>query len=321
MPGGRAGGNSIKMEKNGMTVIEQLAETYPQLYLDPDKADTGEYKSCVLQGKRPEECSLSHFAMDERDSAESVETPAGTAQVITLHNRHDFEVLVRCMMAAKNGPRDIIPATMGASTIVAFNWPKINAHKAAFFEEQQAAGVAFPDWSAEFKRFTSVKANYQDLLIVLSRGPYSNVTAAQVSECMKAAGRSAVSEDEWTEMSAGIRKYHELTHFVCRNLYPDKIDEVWDELVADAAGIYGAAGEYLPELEELFLGISDGRYTGGRLENYTPEGTDMDRLASEIHSILEVFDKSVSSAPHRGIVDIMIMLEGLHDGYAAHLKQ
>ncbi len=307
------------MKTNHSTVIERLAETYPQLYLDPDKADIGEYKSCVLQGKRPEKCSLSHFVMDERDSAESIETPAGTAQVITLHNRHDFEVFVRCMMAAKSGPRDIIPPTMGASTIVAFNWPKINAHKAAFFEEQQAAGVTFPDWSAEFRRFTAVKANYQDLLIVLSRGPYSNVTAAQVSECMTAGGHSAVSEDEWTEMSGEIRKYHELTHFVCRNLYPDKIDEIWDELVADAVGIYGAAGEYSPELEELFLGITGGRYTGGRLENYTPEGADMDRLASEIHSILEIFDEKVSATPHSGVFDIMILLEELHDGCASHL--
>ena len=246
------------MGNDHSTVIERLAETYPQLYLDPDKADIEEYKACVRKGERPAECGLSHFVTDERDCAETVETPAGTAEVITLYNRHDFEVFVRCMMAARKGPLDQIPATMGAATIVAFNWPKINAHRKAFMEEQRDAGVLFPDWNAEFKRFTAVKANYQDLLIVLSRGPYSNVTAAQVSECLTADGRSPVSEDEWIRMSGDIRKYHELTHFVCRNLYPDKIDEIWDELVADAVGIYGATGEYSVSLEELFLGITDG---------------------------------------------------------------
>lgn len=320
------------MGNDHSTVIERLAETYPQLYLDPDKADIGEYKSCVLQGKRPDKCSLSHFVMDERDSAESIETPAGTAEVITLHNRHDFEVFVRCMMAAKSGPRDIIPPTMGASTIVAFNWPKIDAHKAAFYEEQQAAGVVFPDWGAEFKRFTAVKANYQDLLIVLSRGPYSNVTAAQVSECMSADGRSEVSDDEWTAMSGDIRKYHELTHFVCRTLYPDKIDEIWDELAADAVGIYGATGEYSRGLEELFLGITDGRYTGGRLENYTPEGTDMDKLAVAADAALREFESAIrktsygvtgaadSCLKEKNIFDIMILIEELYDSCAPHLK-
>lgn len=37
--------------------------------------------------------------MDERDCVEMTGTPAGTAKVITLHNRHDFETFVRCMMA------------------------------------------------------------------------------------------------------------------------------------------------------------------------------------------------------------------------------
>ena len=311
------------MGNDHSTVIERLAGIYPQLYLDPDKADIEEYKACVRKGERPAECSLSHFVTDERDCAETVETPAGTAEVITLYNRHDFEVFVRCMMAARKGPLDQIPATMGAATIVAFNWPKINAHRKAFMEEQRDAGVLFPDWNAEFKRFTAVKANYQDLLIVLSRGPYSNVTAAQVSECLTADGRSPVSEDEWIRMSGDIRKYHELTHFVCRNLYPDKIDEIWDELVADAVGIYGAFGEYSRDLEELFLGITDGKYTGGRLENYTAEGTDLDELSAHIDTVLREFEAMISSAGTAGsgdghvtdkdIFDCMLMLEDTYD--------
>ena len=97
------------MDPEKTPVIGQLAEIYPQLYLDPDKADIEKYKACVQRGERPSECGLSHFVTDERDSLESIDTPAGTAQVITLYNRHDFEVFVRCMMAARKGPDDRVP--------------------------------------------------------------------------------------------------------------------------------------------------------------------------------------------------------------------
>ena len=307
------------MIRDGMTVIGQLAEIYPQLFLDPDKAGIEEYKACVTKGERPAECSLSHFVMDEKDCVESIETPAGTAQVVTLYDRSDFEVFVRCMLAARKGPEEKVPATMGAVTLVAFNWPRINAHREKFFEEQKAAGVPVPDWSAEFRRFTSVKENYQDLLIVLSCGPYSNVGADRVNELLTTAGRVAVSDEEWREISGNIRKYHELTHFVCRKLYPDKIDVIWDELVADAVGIYGAFGEYSRDIEELFLGITDERYTGGRLENYTEDGTDLDDLAARIDSVLRVFETVISSSRGAGTFDMMIRLEALYDNYAPRL--
>jgi hypothetical protein len=70
-----------------MSVIKQLAETYPQLYLDPDRASQDQYKTCVTRGERPQICSLSHFKLDERDSLENIGTPAGTANVITIYNR------------------------------------------------------------------------------------------------------------------------------------------------------------------------------------------------------------------------------------------
>ena len=42
------------------------------------------------------------------------------------------------------------------------------SHLAQFPPEEQAA---------EFRRFTSVRKNYLDMLVVLSRGPYSGVSA------------------------------------------------------------------------------------------------------------------------------------------------
>ena len=288
-----------------MEVIKELAEIYPQLYLDHDRSDTEAYRAVVLRGDRPESKDLSHFVMDPRDKAEHMETPAGTALVTTLYDRKDFETFVRIMMAAKDGLDRQIPATMGASTLITFNWDRIRAHKERFIREQLAAGVVFPDWPAEFAHFREAKENYLDMLIVLSRGPYSNVKADDVSRVLG----YDVGKDEWLDMSDDIRKYHELTHFVCRKLFPDRIDAVWDELVADAAGIYAALGRYDRKLEELFLGINDCRYAGGRLENYIDEGEDADSLSEKICGVLKGFESMAAEDRERDVFGFMLMLE------------
>lgn len=53
------------------------------------------------------------------------------------------------------------------------NRAKIKAHKEEFFKAEAEKGSLRPDWSTEFKRFTSDKRNYQDAVIVLSVGPHS----------------------------------------------------------------------------------------------------------------------------------------------------
>ena len=118
-------------------------------------------------------------------------------------------------------------------------------------------------------RFTSVRANYTDLLVILSRGPYSGVDAAE----------AGYTEEEWLDLSSVIRRFHELTHVICRRLYPDDVDPVRDELIADAVGMYAAFGRFDPEKELLFLGIRGGHYAGGRLGIYTDEP---DRLAKPV---------------------------------------
>lgn len=78
------------------------------------------------------------------------------------------------------------------------------------------------------------------------------------------------------------------------------------------------------DLEELFLGITDGKYTGGRLENYTAEGTDLDELSAHIDTVLREFEAMISSAgtaagsgdghlTDKNIFDCMLMLEDTHD--------
>lgn len=292
-----------------MHCIESLAEIYPQLCLDPDREDREKYRSIVLKGDRPDTTDLSHFHMDARDGLETVETAAGPISVVTLHDRHDFEVFVRDMMAAKDGPDKAVPPTMGASTLYVFNWPRIHAHLEAYEKEQRELGNAEPDMNAEFRRFTADKKNYIDSLIVLSRGPYSNVNAAE----------TGMSEEEWLDVSHEIRLHHECTHVICRELYPEMKDAVWDELVADATGLYAALGRLDEELERKFLGIGpDGSYCGGRLENYVPRSDGesdeeyrgrLDELSAKACSVLSSFGHIVEANKGRPVFEVMDMLE------------
>lgn len=258
---------------NERSVLETLAADYPLLYLNPDTDTQETYRFVVLRGGEPETMRLDHYARDAHDRLETVDTPAGPVRVVTLGNRRDFELVLRGFMAAKSGPLAPIPESQGAAMMTVFNWPRIRAHLAQYPEAER---------TAEFKRFTAVKENYTDMLVVLSRGPYSHVDAA-------AAG---LSEDEWLDRSDAIRRYHELTHVICRRQYPDDVDAVRDELVADAVGLYAASGRFDPALEARFLGIQAGRYVGGRLGNYTDAP---DALAEQITGALARMERCVDA--------------------------
>ena len=140
---------------------------------------------------------------------------------------------------------------------------------------------------------------------MLSVGPYNAISAV----------RLGLPEDEWITLSDRIWKYHECTHFVCRRLFPEKKNAVWDELVADAVGIYAAFGKYNPRMEELFLGIEDGRYVGGRLENYVTDLSGEERaavlseLADKISSVLKDFDKVISENSSAAPFELALLLE------------
>ena len=215
------------------TVIGYLAARYPQLYLDPDTDSTEQYRAVTLRGEQPESCSLSGYCMSEKDREEMVETPAGVVRVVTLYARADFERVLRSLMGAVTGPGASIPQTQGAAMFKVPDWEKIRAHSDV----------------------------YMDWLIILSVGPYSAVPAAD----------AGFGEEEWITVSHTIRKYHELTHYICRSLYPEQVCEIWDELAADAAGLFAALGTYDIRLAKRFLGIDGETYTGGRLGNYTAE--------------------------------------------------
>ena len=269
------------------SILAHLAADYPQLYLTPDTDTQETYRRVVLRGEEPERKSLAHYRGDPGDREELMETPTGSVRVVTLGNRQDFELALRGLIAAKDGPLTQIPESQGAAMLTVFNWQRIHAHLVLFPEEERAS---------EFKRFTAVRENYTDMLVVLSRGPYSHVDAAAVGE----------TETAWLEHSDTIRRYHELTHVICRRIYPGDVAPIRDELVADVVGLYAAYWCFDPETEKLFLGIRDGRYVGGRLGNYTdaPESL-TEAVCDALERVRATIDNQTETEPFRLIPALM----------------
>lgn len=243
-------------------VIAEVFERYPQMGLPivEGSKNTPAFRNAVAGGEPVTE-PVENFTGDARDTFTVTVTPAGEAEILYLYHRADFENAVRCLSAFCE-PIDV-PASMGAQTIGGLiNWKKINDHKREYF-----ANGGFM-WGEEMKRFTSVRENYRDYLIILSSGGYSAVSAEDAGRTL---GR-AIDEEEWREKSVCIRKYHELTHFIVRKLYPDHKEAIRDEIVADAIGLTAAFGRYETGLARLFLGLENEVYReGGRLQNYYGE--------------------------------------------------
>ena len=273
----------------GADVLPFLADLYPQLYLKPGEPSAAEYRDVVLAGVEPSSHSLTHFCGSSDDSAVFVQTPAGCVLTVTLQERSDFECALQ-ILAEKCQPIPI-PATQGASMLDGLiSWKKIRAHEAEYRSDPSHTEA---DWDEEFRRFTSDKRNITDALILCSAGPYSAVAA----ECL------GKNETDWLRESVVIRKYHELNHFICRRLYPERISPIWDELAADAIGIYAAYGSYDVNLAGIFLGIRNGVYRKGRLENYVNEPhpaekqVKLDSLAGKIHPVLLHFQDLFRTHP------------------------
>ncbi len=268
---------------SGRGTLAFLAAYYPQLYLRPGEEGEKLYPDVVLRFQDVKDRSLSHFICSDRDLCRLIHTPAGDVLAATLGERQDFEnclriITARCRMID-------IPRTQGASFISGvISRHKIDVHREAFFKEN-AGEEGDPDlmqrWRAEQERFFSDKKNYTDKLILLSVGPYSNLSAEL----------AGFPQDVWIAHSQTIRTYHECTHFVCRTLYPEKTDAIWDELIADAVGIMAALGHFDISLAEAVLGIRGQSYTGGRLENYIP--SDCQEPAEYIEKLLPKIRKAM----------------------------
>ena len=271
--------------------IEKLAQRYPQLLLPIREGErqTEEYQNAVLGGKPLE--GEPDFVCPEEIELSVCDTPAGRAETVYFGRREDFVHAYRAL-AYRCEPADI-PDSVGAGYIGGLiNWKKIRDHR----DEYLAAGGE--DWEEEFGRFTSERRNYRDSLILLSGGDYSNLSAESVG----------LPADEWTRKSLAIRKYHELTHFVCRALYPDNVDALRDEVIADAIGLTAAFRRYDTALAARFLGVEgDGFREGGRLSHYVKDG-ELSAAVERAKALIAAYAARIDKARPEAGEDVFALL-------------
>ena len=156
-------------------IMDQYVRRYPQLCLPVKNgmSKSEEYRNTALRGNIPAELP-DYFKGSAEDCAFTVETPAGRVEVIYLAEREDFERAVKCL--GYKCEEIQIPPSMGAVTISGItNWSRIRKHK----EEYLKSGKT--DWQAEFRRFTSVSGNCKDRIVLVSKGGYSALRAADGS--------------------------------------------------------------------------------------------------------------------------------------------
>lgn len=255
--------------------IDILVKRYPGLALPIKEGMRGseEYKRVCLRGEAPKADPV--FNKTDEDRLEPVETPAGTVEVLYLADREDFVHAYRAL--CYHCEPKLIPDSTGAVTLIGLNnWEKIRA-------------LSVPINEAE-------KSEYKDTLILLSKGAYSNVSHTL----------TGFSKEEWHEKSYIIRKYHELTHYISRNLYLENKEAIRDEIMADMIGIMFAFGEYDVNLAKLFLGIEGQEYrSGGRLENYISEGESLEEVIQRAGKIIEIFSENQDTKSNENPFEIL----------------
>jgi hypothetical protein len=183
---------------------------------------------------------------------------AGAIPVLLTGNREDFVSLVQAL-TMHNEPKPV-PASMGACMVAGFNnWDRIRQYQKQW-EAQNPCNCSEVSWADEFQRLLRQKELYQDRFIVLSDGPYSNISASDMG----------LSESEWRRLSLTIRLEHECTHYFTRRLFSSMRNNLLDELIADYRGIVAATGHYRAEWFLRFLGLESFPVfrEGGRLQNY-----------------------------------------------------
>jgi hypothetical protein len=221
-------------------------------------------------------------------------TPAGRVPVLVAGSRADFVALLRGL-ARRNEP-DPVPASMGATAIGGYvNWGRVAELRRRFDAGELDAGGA-ADWSAAFRWVRERRELYQDRFVLLAPGGYSGVAAADLG----------LSGEEWLDMSLAIRLEHECAHFFTRRVLGSMRNALHDELIADYAGIVGAAGHFRADWFLRFMGLehTSAYRPGGRLESYrgTPPLSDsafavLQALVRSAAPKLEQTDRKLRSGP------------------------
>ena len=266
----------------GPDALEALARRFPQLYVAPAEGAQDAHRLAAGRGIAPEGVSLAHFAGSSQDELREVDTPAGPVEVLFLEQRGDFETFLQ-IIGHKSNPVPIA-RTVGAITYRGMaDWGKVSKAHADYL----ASGGT--DWSAEFMRLAKQPGAFRGELIIISEGPYSNISAAQ----------TPFGEADWLRVSREVRLHHECAHVVCRRVMPGDILPVWDEVTADVVGLLCATGSYDATLAALFLGVSHEGFMGGRLSEYLTEEQlgRIDAIAAEVFGALKKIEARTMCEP------------------------
>lgn len=258
-------GESSRM---GREAIEALAQRFPQLYVAPAEDALEAHRMAAGRGVAPFGANLDHFVGSPEDELREVDTPAGPVEVLFLKDRSDFETLLQ-IVGHKAQPVPIA-RTVGAITYRGIaDWGKVAKAR----EEYLAAGG--DNWGSEFARLAKQPGAFRSEIVVISEGPYSNISASE----------TPYGEDEWLRISREIRLHHECAHVVCRRTMPDDILPIWDEITADVVGLLCATGRYDAALASRFLGVSEDGFVGGRLAEYLTEeqSARIDEIAVQVY--------------------------------------
>ncbi len=173
------------------------------------------------------------------------QTPAGRIPILEPATRSDFEALLRAFLYRCEPVA--VPRSMGAAMVSGFNnWDRIARLKADWL----ADGNAELGWTEHFKtEIVPNKPLYQDRFIILSNGTYSNVTSDDLP-----GGREKV-----LELSRIIRLEHECAHYFTRRVCGQMRNDLYDELLADYAGLVAATGQFDAALFLTMIGLTSDR--------------------------------------------------------------
>jgi hypothetical protein len=223
-------------------------------------SQTEAYRAATLRGSPTEEMTEASglvLAWPEELRLIVHPSPAGQIPALIPGGRTDFVALVRALtMRNEPGP---VPRSMGACMVSGLNnWDRIREHQRLW--EAESGDRSEAGWQEEFRRFVQRKELYQDRFLIVSDGPYSNVSASEIG----------LPEQEWRRTSATIRLEHECTHYFTLRVFGSMHNNLLDELIADYAGITAAAGRFRADWFLRFMGLkSFPTYReGGRLQNY-----------------------------------------------------
>ncbi|MSU36240.1 MAG: hypothetical protein EXS36_14320 [Pedosphaera sp.] len=250
-------------ESKQLGAFEALKRRFVQLRF-PIKlgiSETEAYRNATRKGRFAEAEPFAPGLVLNRPAAVDLTVHAaiaGMIPVIVVPDRDDFVALVRAF-SERNEPA-AVPDSMGACIVTGFNnWDRVQAYRERW-EREQGDKATEDAWADEFGNLIPRKSLYQDRFVILSRGPYSAVSARDVG----------FDEDAWLDKSLILRREHELTHYFTYRMFGAMRNNVLDELIADFVALVRVFGQYRGDLARRFLGLESfpPYRQGGRLEYY-----------------------------------------------------